>query len=253
MHDVEVDVVGLEPAEAGFAGFDDMVAGRPAVVRAVAHREGLLGRDQGAVALALERPGEELLGHPLGAAHLRYQNPARLPGRTSMRRRAPSASVLPHALKNSLPPPRKACGAEAGRQGLEAGAAERAIFHAAGCTRNRSGALAARGEELRPACHYEMRAGIPKPRSRRQSGARPRPLLRSRSCFQRPRGQQRQSRPPIFFYMPSISGWPCPDECLVIEDSVAGVTARKAAGDGGRRLPGPRRPAPCGRRGLSRS
>jgi hypothetical protein len=57
VHLVEIDDVGLEPLEARFRLLDDMEAGEPVIVGAVADLEANLGGDHGALAA--------LLGHDL--------------------------------------------------------------------------------------------------------------------------------------------------------------------------------------------
>ena len=59
---VEVDVVDPETPQARLAGADEVVAREALVVRAVAHAEAGLRRDEQAVAAALDRRPDDLLG-----------------------------------------------------------------------------------------------------------------------------------------------------------------------------------------------
>ena len=59
---VEVDPVGAEAAQAGFALLDDPAARVAELVRAVAHRAVHLGREHDLVAAAFERLADDLLG-----------------------------------------------------------------------------------------------------------------------------------------------------------------------------------------------
>ena len=52
VHLVEVDVIGPEPAQAGFARGDDVVTGQPGVVGPLTHGEAHLGREQHVIAPA---------------------------------------------------------------------------------------------------------------------------------------------------------------------------------------------------------
>ena len=66
MHLVQLDVVGAEAAQAGFAAGDDMVAGEPGIVRPPAHRHPDLGGHQHPVTAALENLAYDVLGQPAG-------------------------------------------------------------------------------------------------------------------------------------------------------------------------------------------
>ncbi len=59
---VDVDVVGIQAAQAGFAGAEQMMARRADVVRVVAHAEGRLGRDDHLAAATGNRLAENFLG-----------------------------------------------------------------------------------------------------------------------------------------------------------------------------------------------
>jgi hypothetical protein len=59
-------VVGAEAAQAGLAAGDDMVAGKPGVVRPPAHRHPDLGGQQHLVPAAREDLADDLLGQAAG-------------------------------------------------------------------------------------------------------------------------------------------------------------------------------------------
>ncbi len=62
----QVDMVGLEPAQGGLAGLDQVEAGGAHVVGAVAHPERGFGRDQHLIAPPLDRLAQDRLGSAAG-------------------------------------------------------------------------------------------------------------------------------------------------------------------------------------------
>jgi hypothetical protein len=72
VHLVEVDVVGLEPAEAGLAGAPDVEGGEATIVRPQAHGLVCLGRqhDVLAPATALQPPADDVFGGAVALCHV---------------------------------------------------------------------------------------------------------------------------------------------------------------------------------------
>ena len=56
---INVDVIGAEPPQAGFASLNQMVARRSHIVRPLAHAEGRLGGDQDLVATSVDGLAED--------------------------------------------------------------------------------------------------------------------------------------------------------------------------------------------------
>ena len=129
VHLVEVDDVGLQAAEAFFAGADDVVAREADVVRAGAHRAGALRREDQAVAVAaLAHPAtDDLLGAADGLERAAEridvggveEVDAALDGAVEDGERRLLVALIAEGHR-----------AEAERRDLQAGAAERAGVHA---------------------------------------------------------------------------------------------------------------------------
>src|SRR5262245_65144768 len=62
MHVIDVDVIDAEPPQACVTGFEQVVARRADVIRAIAESKGRLGRNQELVALALYGLAQNFLG-----------------------------------------------------------------------------------------------------------------------------------------------------------------------------------------------
>jgi hypothetical protein len=66
VHVVEIDVIGAEPAQAGFAGFNQMMAGGADLVGTVAHLKCRFGGDQDRIAPPGDGLAQNLLGRAFG-------------------------------------------------------------------------------------------------------------------------------------------------------------------------------------------
>src|SRR5205823_3814583 len=101
----DVDVIGVEAAEAVFECAPQMIARGAAIVRTIAGGEIGLGGDQHAVALVSQSLGENFLRAAVGVAVGGVEEIDAASRQMSIRRAASATSVSPHALKNSLEPP----------------------------------------------------------------------------------------------------------------------------------------------------
>jgi|SRR5580704_22928 hypothetical protein len=106
VHVVDVDVVDAEAAEAVFAGLNQMMARGAEVVRAVAYAEGGFRGNENAIAFAGDGFAEDFFGEALGIDVGGVEEVDAGVEADVDKARGSATSLLPQALKNSVPPPK---------------------------------------------------------------------------------------------------------------------------------------------------
>jgi hypothetical protein len=106
VHVEDVDVINAEPPQACVTGFEQVIARRSDIIRAFASTKGRLGRNQEAVALALDGLAENFLGKAIGVDVRRVEDiDARVQAEADDALGLLDSGGAP-CLENSLPPPK---------------------------------------------------------------------------------------------------------------------------------------------------
>ena len=127
VHLVEVDVAGPQPAQAGLAALDDVMAGEALHVRALAHRHAHLGGDQEVIATSLEHLADDLLGQA-GRVHVGRVDhvDAGVTAHVDLASGPGDVGAADHGERAATA---EGHGAQGQRRDLQAGAAQLTVFH----------------------------------------------------------------------------------------------------------------------------